>query len=429
MFANLATILPYLALAGLALEATPVAAKHQGGVQRRAAHARHVKHVERNYHGLPRSSKVKRDAPQISTLPDGRKCKVRPSPAAPSLSEPSSTASAEQQQQQQDEGQKQQDQGQQQQGQDQQQQQDQSQQQQQEPQQSASAEAPPQASAAPPQTGTSSVGCATAGWKNTGSKLGIAWPNGDYWGEHDPQYITNYIGSKSSWYYTWSSFNVKSADQAGLEFVPMLWGKSKIDDGTWDQQVNNNFGGAAVANALFLNEPNHHEQASISPEDSVWIWIEKFLPLRNNKGIKLGGAAPTSAPDGVEWVKRFHEACVQQGHSDWDCSADFAPVHYYDVDVHNFQQYLENFHNQVGKPLWVTEYACQNFNGGAQCDDGAIWYMHSEMSVWMDKQDWIHRYAPFGVMQNMQNVNPNNALMSSNGYITPLGNSYAAGFD
>ena len=55
--------------------------------------------------------------------------------------------------------------------------------------------------------------------------------------------------------------------------------------------------------------------------------------------------------------------------------------------------------------------------------------MHSEMSKWMDQQDWIQRYAPFGVMQNMQNVNPNNALMSSNGYITPLGSSYASGFD
>lgn len=148
-----------------------------------------------------------------------------------------------------------------------------------------------------------------------------------------------------------------------------------------------------------------------------------------DKQIKLGGAAPTSAPNGLEWVTRFHAACMEQGHSWEDCNSDFAPVHYYDVDVGKFQEYLENFHNTVQKPLWVTEYACQNFNNGPQCGNGDLWGMHSEMSKWMDQKDWIHRYSPFGVMQNMKDVNQNNALMSENGYITPLGSSYASGFD
>jgi hypothetical protein len=45
------------------------------------------------------------------------------------------------------------------------------------------------------------------------------------------------------------------------------------------------------------------------------------------------------------------------------------PIHWYDTTPSNFQSYIENFHQQTGLDIWVTEYACQNFNGGAQCSD------------------------------------------------------------
>ena len=44
------------------------------------------------------------------------------------------------------------------------------------------------------------------------------------------------------------------------------------------------------------------------------------------------------------------------------------------------------------------------------------------MSAWFDKTDYVKRYSPFGVMQNMQGVNQMNALMSPQGSITSLGN-------
>jgi hypothetical protein len=45
-------------------------------------------------------------------------------------------------------------------------------------------------------------------------------------------------------------------------------------------------------------------------------------------------------------------------------------VHWYDVTVEGFQQYVEKFHQETGIDIWITEYACQNFNGGAQCSEG-----------------------------------------------------------
>ncbi|AAW41614.1 hypothetical protein CNBB2240 [Cryptococcus deneoformans B-3501A] len=264
-------------------------------------------------------------------------------------------------------------------------------------------------------TTTSSGG----GSVNVGSKFGLAWPNGDWAASTDPNYIGNYIGSKASWYYTWSPFSVGSGDSLGLEFVPMLWGPKQVSD--WHAQMSQ--WPSTVENALFFNEPNQVGQCDISAADAVTYWVTDYLPVRAS-GIRLGGAATTSAPDGLQWVLDFVKACTDAGNSAADCAADFIPLHWYDVDIENFKSYVENFHTQTGSNIWITEYACQNFNGGAQCTDQESWDLHIAIAAWFDEQSYVERYSPFGVMQDMQGVNQNNALMNPDGSITSLGGWY-----
>ncbi|GMK58863.1 hypothetical protein CspeluHIS016_0603050 [Cutaneotrichosporon spelunceum] len=264
-------------------------------------------------------------------------------------------------------------------------------------------------------------GGANGGTSNTGSKLGAAWPNGDWTGPDQPGWIGNYVGQRTSWYYTWSPRGCKQNDDLGLEFVPMLWGAKQVSD--WHAAADS--WPSSVKNALFFNEPNQHDQAGIDIYSALGYWINDFLPKTRERGIRAGGAAPTSAPDGVEWVVNFYNHCMEQnGNDNGKCRADFAAVHYYDVDVGHFQSYLQNFHEKTNLPLWVTEYACQNFNGGAQCNEGQTWDFHKQMAAWMDSQDWIERYAPFGMMRNMQGVEQYNALMGPSGEITGLGSWY-----
>ncbi|KAK1924870.1 glycosyl hydrolase catalytic core-domain-containing protein [Papiliotrema laurentii] len=286
----------------------------------------------------------------------------------------------------------------------------------------SSAPPPPtaQSSAAQPSSGGGSTySGGGSGTTNAGSKLGIAWPNGDWAQPSDPNYIKNYIGTKSSWYYTWSPFSVASIDASGLEFVPMLWGPKQVSD--WHAQQAN--WPNTVKHALFFNEPNEVSQCNISPGDSVQYWMNDFLPLRS-KGIALGSAATTSAPSGLTWVRDAINACTSAGNSRADCTPDFVAIHWYDVDPQNFIQYVENFHNEFGLDIWITEYACQNFNGGPQCDEGQVWNLHKTVAEWFDKTDYVKRYSPFGVMQDMQGVNQMNALMSPGGEITTLGTWY-----
>ncbi|WWC61000.1 uncharacterized protein I303_103577 [Kwoniella dejecticola CBS 10117] len=262
-------------------------------------------------------------------------------------------------------------------------------------------------------------GGANGGSVNVGSKLGIAWPNGDWEKQGAPNWIGNYIGNKASWYYTWSPFSVSTGDELGLEYVPMLWGPGHVGDwyaqqGSWP---------STVKNALFFNEPNQKGQCDVAAADAVQYWINDYLPLRS-KGIRLGQAAPTNAPDGLVWVQDFQKACTDQGHSQADCTADFYPVHYYDTNVQRFQEYVTNYHNAVGGNLWVTEYACQDYNGGAQCSDQDTWNFHTQMAGWFESQSYIERFSPFGVMKDMQGVNQANALMNPDGSITSLGGWY-----
>ena len=72
-------------------------------------------------------------------------------------------------------------------------------------------------------------------------------------------------------------------------------------------------------------------------------------------------------------------------------------------------------------PQADLQYACQNFNGGAQCSDDQTWQLHQQMAAWFDEQDYVERYSPFGAMRNMQGVNQFNALMNPDGSITSLG--------
>ncbi|KAL7424118.1 hypothetical protein Q5752_001703 [Cryptotrichosporon argae] len=440
MVSKLINLLPILALLGLALEGVPVAAASHTVQRNQARHARAAEHVKavhrRNEHeraarrlakAIGKQERKRKDSGKLVRRTDGTTCRARTSASTSSYAAPSTSSSA-----------------------------------------SAyvastttssyvyvaplsssvdyatsssdswsssnnwyndaaaatsSASAAATSSAAAAATSASvSVGTSSGASINTGSKFGAAWPNGDYASSSDASYIGNYVGSKTSWYYTWSPINVASGDSIGLEFVPMLWGPTQVSE--WYSYQSQ--WGSNVKNALFFNEPNESSQCNMAAADSVSYWMNDYLPIRSSNGIALGGAATTSAPSGLEWILAFSAACTADGNSASDCAMDFIPLHYYDVTASGFQSYVENFYSSTNTELWITEYACENYNGGAQCTSDETWSFHETMAAWFDDQDYVTRYAPFGMMEDMQGVNQDNALMNTDGSITSLGSWYIA---
>lgn len=155
----------------------------------------------------------------------------------------------------------------------------------------------------------------------------------------------------------------------------------------------------------------------MTPVEGAQMWQTYLEPLRA-QGVLLGSPAPSSAPAGLTWIQDFLTAC------NGSCTVDFIalrmfthPNHesrltvivtdYYDVNATAFQEYLENFYNTFQRPLWITEWACENYNNvNAQCSPDDIVSFMNQTKGFMDSSSFVERYAWFGAMENMQGVNP-----------------------
>ncbi|KZP34401.1 glycoside hydrolase family 128 protein [Athelia psychrophila] len=241
------------------------------------------------------------------------------------------------------------------------------------------------------------------------SKAGLAWPNGPYVN------ISQFTASGGvSWYYTWSpdSGNIDT----DLEFVPMLWGYDQVAD--FSANINQTIANNHVSHILAMNEPEQPTQSNMTPAQGAQMWQTYLEPLRA-QGVRLGSPAPSSAPAGLTWIQDFLAAC------NGGCTVDFIVLHWYDVNATAFQEYLETFHSTFQLPLWVTEWACQNYNDvNAQCSQQDILSFMNQTQGFMDASSFVERYSWFGAMENLQGVNPDDALMDTSGKINDLGEQY-----
>ncbi|KAF5389757.1 hypothetical protein D9757_005980 [Collybiopsis confluens] len=214
---------------------------------------------------------------------------------------------------------------------------------------------------------------ATSPSNNGNGKGCLAWSNGNA----DLQY---YKTDNTSTIYTWSEVGPSDAGELNFTFVPQLWGWTNADA----------FGTIVVAGysdaALFVNEPNEAGQANMSPLDAVFLWEQYMEPLRS-QGYRLGSAATSSNPNGMNWMNEFFTTC------NGGCKPDFMAIHWYGIDADEFKTYVEQWHNTFSLPIWVTEVGYENFNGNDQGNLSEIQSFMSDVTSWMDLQDFIEKFC------------------------------------
>jgi len=238
------------------------------------------------------------------------------------------------------------------------------------------------------------------------SKAGLGWPNGPY--DDIRQYTTT---GKVSWYYTWSPDSIDTT----LEYVPMLWGERQISQ--WTNTINQTIRNRNVTHALAFNEPQQIAQSNLSSQQGADLWRTYVQPLKV-QGIRLGSPATSSAPSGKTWLQGFIAACG-------DCTVDFTALHWYGINSTEFVVYLQDFHNTFQRPIWVTEWACQNFvQADGQCSQQDVINFMNATQSFMDQTEWVERYSWFGAMKEMQGVNEYNRIMGTDGRINDLGRQY-----
>jgi O-glycosyl hydrolase len=160
--------------------------------------------------------------------------------------------------------------------------------------------------------------------------------------------------------------------------------------------------------ALGCNEPNEVGQSNMDAWSGIQLWRQYMLPLAS-KGYTLISPAMSSRPNGKDWMATFMANCGN------DCNVAGIATHYYGTDIEEFKTYVTYWHTTYNLPVYITEYADQDFNGGPQADMDQIWAFMVAATEFMNANSWVKAHCWFGAMEGMDNVNPLNKLMNDAG--------------
>ena len=258
------------------------------------------------------------------------------------------------------------------------------------------APAPVATSQAPAPVVSSSQAPAPSTPATTGGKRGIAY--------NDPKYLQAFTGSgKVSWCYNWAASSWDQQIPSQFEFVPMLWGLGDHAN-NW-----NKYADAGIASGskhlLGFNEPDHHEQAYISPSAAADGWRKLMDPYAGKAALGSPAVTNGGGDMGLTWLKNFYDACS-------GCHVDFTVVHWYNGgDVAAFKKHMQSAYEVGGnRPIWITEWQAP----GSVSEQEAFL---AEALPWIDSQDWIQRHALFMASDGL--------LMSGTG-LSAVGQAFVA---
>jgi hypothetical protein len=215
-----------------------------------------------------------------------------------------------------------------------------------------------------------------------------------------------------AWFTNWAAQS--PGGDPRIEFVPMIWG-----GGSLTQTVP-----TGARYLLGFNEPDFKSQSNLTPQQAASDWpaveakaraagVPLVSPSVNFCGTECSD--PT-ATDPYTYLQAFFAACT-------DCTVDYIGVHAYPCDLPSMRDYLEgNTGNggtlegftQFGKPLWITEMACDSSHSVA--DQKA--YMQAVVP-YLEGNAQVFRYAWF----NADPI-PNAELTNGDGSLTDLGTTY-----
>ncbi|KAI5120512.1 hypothetical protein M0805_000097 [Coniferiporia weirii] len=245
---------------------------------------------------------------------------------------------------------------------------------------------------------------------NGSGKIGLAWANGN------TDSLKNFVNNNVNYIYTWSEQCPSEAASLGLTCMPMLWGDASDKLSAFKSTVT-----AGYAHiALGFNEVNEAGQANMDVGTAVSIWKQYLEPLVD-EGYTLLAPVTSSNPDGLTWVQQFFQQCT-------GCHISGIPLHYYGTSASEMQTYIELWSSTFNLPIWVTEFACENYdtaneNNGQQCSESQVWSFYTDIINYMEGNSNVVAYFPFGFMTDMQGVNTLDQLMNGDGTPSALGSA------
>lgn len=129
----------------------------------------------------------------------------------------------------------------------------------------------------------------------------------------------------------------------------------------------------------------------------------KYIQPLKEQGVKIGSPAVTNGNEdnkGINYLVDFLAKCT-------DCDIDFVCAHWQwngaDAPVQTFIDHITSMHERTKKPVWVTEFQAPQTNANP------VEWM-KEAAAWMDKTDFVQRYAYYSVDAKLTNGDALNDL-------------------
>ncbi|GAA5970507.1 hypothetical protein JCM11641_007330 [Rhodosporidiobolus odoratus] len=202
-------------------------------------------------------------------------------------------------------------------------------------------------------------------------------------GYNDAKFTTNL---DIDWAYNWASSG--SGLNEGVMYVPMLWGRDKVAD--WEKDAKAGIA-AGATHLLGFNEPDLPEQANMSPDEAAALWKANMEPHAGSAklvspGVTNGVKLDNGTSLGVPWLQDFIKACD-------GCTISAIALQ---------SARLQDLFQGTGTP------------------DEQATFMKFAVD-YLEKQDWIEKYAAFGDFAD----NPVAEFVNDDGSLNDLGKAYS----
>lgn len=246
----------------------------------------------------------------------------------------------------------------------------------------------------------------------TAAKRGVCQSTGSQ------DFAARLVTLKPNWYYTWGL--EPSAAVEGIEFCPMFWGASSVNEANC-AKVNKLFEEGRIFHVLGFNEPDLKEEANMSVSDALDKW--QFLCEHLDPRIKLVSPAP-SYPVRA-WLDDFMAGVKERG-----LRCDYVAVHMYaGIGTNNYQSVIRDTYNKYGKKVWITEFAPRDDNAknngyNSFSESRVLEQMKVLLPAYEDMPE-VARYSWFGCASSSMIGLISSRFFGDDGNITTLGTYYA----
>ena len=241
----------------------------------------------------------------------------------------------------------------------------------------------------------------SSGGSYSGGKRGLAY--------NDVNLCSSFSGGKFGFAYNWAQTE-NSALPDGIQFVPMMHKTSDSSAEAFLANVD-----AAVSKGsnvvMAFNEPDHTEQANMSPEAACDAWASYLQPITSSHpNVQILSPSVTNgpAPMGLDWLSRFQKNCPT---ATWHA----ANIHWYDIyddqTFERFKTHVELAISTFNMPIWITEFG---LNPGSATPDQAASFLKQALA-YLDGNTSVVGYAWFmvGTDTSFNMLNTGNGLSTT----------------